>query len=119
MFFPVEEWLPAFLLTLVVELVVVLMLLVPAGGAPVRVAVIVLVANLATHAVAWFVLTQVLLVGTLAYTVVVESWAIALEVACYWAAFPGVAARRVLAAAVTANLASFVLGLAIGMLPLG
>jgi hypothetical protein len=113
-FFAVEEWLPAFLLTVLVELPVVVILLARSGAPPLRVAVIVVVANLATHAAVWFIWTQLLMVGTPAYTVTVEIWAAGVEALAYWAAFPSVPVRRTVLAAVTANLLSFVIGLGIG-----
>ncbi|OGO57220.1 MAG: hypothetical protein A2V85_06970 [Chloroflexi bacterium RBG_16_72_14] len=110
MFFPIEEWFPAFVLTLLVEGPIVL-----AGfrGATVslpRLALLLVFANLATHQAVWFVFTQLFLVGTMAYTVAAETWAVAAEAVFYWAISPGVSTRRVFAVAVSANAASFVLG---------
>jgi hypothetical protein len=75
-----------------------------------RLALLVVFANLATHQAVWFVFTQLFLVGTTAYTVAAETWAAAAEAVFYWAISPGVSTRRVIAVAVAANAASFVLG---------
>ena len=115
MFIPLGEWLPAFLLTLCVEIPVALLALsagrtaIPRTEIP-RAAVIVVLANLATHPVVWFVLTQVLLVGTPAYTAVAEAWAVVVEALFYAVAITGIRSRRAIAVAVVANGASFVVG---------
>ena len=59
-------------------------------------------------------ITQLLLVGTLGYAVVAETWAATAEALIYWAAIRGLSARRAISAAVAANAASFVVGRAIG-----
>jgi len=110
MFFPVSEWFPAFVLTLAVEGPIVAILLRPLGYEPLRIAVLFVFANLATHLVVWYVLTQLLVVGTPEYVAVAEGWAIAAEAVFYAAAFREITARRAIAVAVTANLASFLVG---------
>ena len=113
MFFPIEEWFPAFVLTVLVEGVVVLAGFRDAGVRPPRLILILLFGNLATHQAVWFVYTQLFLVGTVAYVVASEAWAAAAEAVFYWAVLPGVPVRRVIAVAVVANAASFLVGLVI------
>lgn len=113
MFFPIEEWFPAFVLTVLVEGVVVLYGFRDAGVALLRLALLILFANLATHPAVWFVFTQLFLVGTVAYLVAAEGWAIGMEALFYWAVLPGLSPRRVIAVAVAANAASFAIGRAI------
>ena len=72
--------------------------------------IIVLFGNLATHLVVWYVITQLLLVGTWQYLVTAESWAVAAEALVYWAAFRGLRPTAALGVAVVANLASFAAG---------
>ena len=110
MFFPVSEWFPAFVLTLAVEAPIVAVLLRSTGEEPLRVAVLCVVANLATHLVVWYVLTDLLVVGSVEYVAVAEGWAIAAEAILYAAAFREISARRAVTVAVAANLASFVAG---------
>ena len=110
MFFPVSEWFPAFVLTLAVEAPIVAVLLRSTGYEPLRVAVLFVFANLATHLVVWYVLTDLLVVGSAEYVAVAEGWAIAAEAIFYAAAFREITAGRAVAVAVVANLASFVAG---------
>lgn len=119
MFFPIEEWFPAFLLTLVVEVVVVLLLLRRSGAGPWRLALLTAFANLATHPVAWFAITQLYVVGSTAYLAAAEGWAMAAEAVFWWAVLPAASPRRVIAVAVAANLASFVAGVVLGDARLG
>ncbi len=116
MFFPVSGWFAAFVLTLVVEAPLVAFLLRRAEPDLVRLGVLFVFANLATHPVVWYVMSQLYLVGTVEYTVVAETWAIAAEAVFYGAAIRGLSARRALAVAVTANAASFVVGQVVGEL---
>jgi hypothetical protein len=115
-FFPADLWLRAFLLTFAVELPIVVSLL--RGQAPdlVRLTLLVLFANLATHPLIWFVATQPLEYGTTEYTVVTEAWAVAAEAVFYWAAVAGVSGRRAFLASLLANAASFAVGVALGSL---
>lgn len=110
MFFPIEEWLPAFVLTVLVEGVVVVVGLRPTGVAIWRLALISLFANLATHPSVWFVFTQLFLVGTTEYLVVAEGFAVVVEALFFWVVLPGLTPRRAIVVAVAANAASFVTG---------
>jgi hypothetical protein len=115
-FFPIEEWLPAFVLTVLVEGIVVLYGFRDAGLSLPRLVLLLVFANLATHQAVWFVFTQLFLVGTPEYLVAAETWAVAAEALLYWAVLPAVPVRRIVAVAVAANAASFVLGRVIGEL---
>lgn len=110
MFFPIEEWLPAFVLTVLVEGVVVVVGLRPTGVAIWRLALISLFANLATHPSVWFVFTQLFLVGTTEYLVVAEGFSVVVEALFFWVVLPGLTPRRAIVVAVAANAASFVTG---------
>jgi hypothetical protein len=110
MFFPVSEWFPAFVLTVVVELPIVLLVLRRPGVSRLRLAVLVVFANLATHPAVWFVFTQLYLVGTVEYVVVAESWAVGAEALFYAVALPAITPRQAIVAAVAANVGSFLVG---------
>jgi hypothetical protein len=115
MFFPVSSWFAAFVLTVAVEAPIVVFLLRGVQRDLVRLAIAIVVANLATHLAVWYVFTQLLFIGTLEYILVAETWAIAAEAILYWAAIGGLAIRRAVAVAVIANLASFTAGRLIGL----
>src|SRR5687768_16808894 len=108
MFFPVSDWLPAFIITVALEGPVVLYLLRRAEPSLVRLGVLVVFANLATHPVVWYVITQLMLVGTPPYVLVAETWAIAAEALFYGTAIRGLSVRRAIATAVAVNATSFV-----------
>jgi len=110
MFFPVSDWFVAFVITVALEAPVVLFLLRRAEPNLLRLGVLVVFANLATHPVVWFVITQLLLVGTPGYVLVAETWAIAAEAVFYGAAIRGLSVRVATATAVAANATSFVAG---------
>jgi hypothetical protein len=110
MYFSISDWLPAFLLTLAVEAPIVAIVVRRVEVDLLRLGVIFLVANLATHLAVWYVITQVLLVGTWQYLLVAESWAIVAEAVVYWAAFRGLRLANAAAVALLANLASFAAG---------
>jgi hypothetical protein len=110
LFFPVSAWFAAFVLTLAVETPIVMFVVCRPQSNFVRLGIVIVFANLATHLAVWYVVTQLILVGTLGYTLVAETWAVAAEAILYWAAIPGLSARRAVAAAVAANGASFLIG---------
>ncbi len=114
MFFPVSDWFAAFVITLACELPVAAVLLRRAEPDLARRCLVVLVANLATHPIVWYVITQVVLVGTIEYTVVAETWAVAAEAAVLAIAIRGLPLRTALAVSVAANATSFVAGRLIG-----
>lgn len=116
MFFPVAAWFPAFVLTVVIEAPVIWLLLRRQEPDLVRLGLLVVFANLASHPAVWFVFTQLFLVGTASYTLASEGWAVGAETLFYLLAVQGLDARRAFAASFAANAASFLLGLAIGAL---
>lgn len=114
MFFPVEDWFGAFLLTLVVETPIVVVVLRHAETDLARLGLIAVFANLATHPAVWFVFTQLFLVGTAAYVLAAEAWAVLVETAFFMVVIRGVGARRAVAASLLANGASILAGLLVG-----
>lgn len=116
MYVPMSLWFTAFALTLAVEVPVVLFLVRRSAVASGRVVALVVFANLATHPVVWFVLTQLFVVGTLAYIVAAESWAIAVEGVFYRVTIADLTWPRAVFIAGVANAASFTAGRAIGVL---
>ncbi len=114
MFFPASGWFAAFLLTLAVEVPIAAYLLRRAEPDRVRLVLLVVFANLATHPIVWYVVTQPFLVGSPEYLVVAESWAVTAEALFYWAAFRAAGPRRAAAVSLAANAASFVAGLVVG-----
>ena len=110
MFLPADEWLRAFLLTLVVEVPVATLLLRGFETDLRRTAALVVFANLASHPLIWYVWSQVLLMGTPEYVVAVEAWAIGIETVFYVVAFSGLGLGRAALVSVVANLASFAVG---------
>jgi hypothetical protein len=116
LFIPVTDWFPAFLLTLAVEAPLVVLLLRRLEPHLGRLAVLVVTVNLATHLAVWYVFTQRLLPGTVAYVLVAEGWAIGAEALFYWAAVHGLSARRAIAIAAVANATSFLVGRAVAAL---
>jgi hypothetical protein len=110
MFFPVSDWFPAFVLTLAVELPIVAIVLRPVEPWLVRRVAAVVYANLASHLAVWYVLTQLFELGSAAYLLAAEGWAIAAETAFYALVLRGVSPRRAAVAAVVANGASFAVG---------
>jgi len=110
MFFPVSAWFAAFILTLTVETPVVAFILRREEPNLARLGILIVFANLGTHLAVWYVITQLLLVGTLDYTIVAETWAMSAEAVFYWAAIRGLTARRAIGVAVVANGLSFLVG---------
>lgn len=110
MYIPVSAWFSAFVLTVAVEVPVVWYLVRRRQPDLLRLGLLIVFANLATHPAVWFVFTQLFLVGTIEYVVAAESWAVVAEAAFYWAAIRGLTVRRAIAVALLANLASFLAG---------
>ena len=110
MFIPIDIWFRAFLLTLVIEAPIVALLLRDVEPSRVRRLGLVIFANLASHPVVWFVVSQVFDIGTPAYLVAAEGWAVACEALFYRAALPGLALPRAVGISVVANAASFLVG---------
>jgi hypothetical protein len=114
MYFPISAWFAAFVITLAIEAPIVAFMVRRVEPDLVRLGVLILFTNLATHLVVWYVITQLLLVGTLAYVIVAETWAIAAEAVFYRVAIRGLSTRLAIAVAIVANGASFLVGRAIG-----
>ena len=114
MFFPVEHWFRAFLLTLAVEAPIAAYLLRRAEPDRVRLVLLAAFASLATHPIVWYVWTQPFLVGTPEYLVVAESWAVGVEAVFYWAAFRRAGPFRAIIVSLVANAASFLAGIVVG-----
>jgi hypothetical protein len=116
MFFPASDWILAFVLTVALEVPVVLFVLRRVEPDLLRLAVLVAFANLATHPVVWYVISQLFLVGTPAFVIVAETWAIAAEALFFLAAIRGLALRQAVIVALAANVVSFLAGRLIGVL---
>ena len=103
------RWLEYFVLTVAIELLVAVPLLRGAGTLPRRAAAVV-VGNLASHPIVWFVLARVISSRSLMIPVA-ESWAIASEAVVYALVFPSLPRTRALGVSAVANAASFLVGL--------
>ena len=110
MFFPASAWFSAFVLTVLIEAPVVWLLVRRQELDLVRLGLLVVFANLATHPLVWFVFTQLFLVGTIEYVIAAEGWAIAAESVFWWVTIRGLPARPALAVGLATNVASFVVG---------
>jgi hypothetical protein len=109
----VTLWFRAFLVTVVVESAVATPLL--KGHAWTRRLGALLLVNVATHPIVWFVI-PVLTRRSLSWTqsvIVSETWAILGETAAYRLIFPDLSWKRCLAISALANLASTAIGLAL------
>jgi hypothetical protein len=107
---PASGWLAAFVLTVAVEVPVVVLILRRSEPDLRRLALLVLFANLATHPIVWYVISQPFLIGTPAYLLVAEAWAIGAEAVFYVITVPLPSWRPAAAAAGAANVASFLVG---------
>jgi hypothetical protein len=109
-FFPVDIWFRAFVITLAVEMPIAAVLLRRYEPAWPRLLILILFANLASHPAVWFIFTQLFLIGTPEYVVAAETWAVGAEALFYWAALRGLSARRAITVSLVANVASFLVG---------
>ena len=114
MFFPVSAWFTAFVVTVVTEGPIVWWFARGREASVLRVGAAVLLANLASHPAVWFIFTQLLLVGTVTYTLTTEAWAVIVEAVLYALALRGVGPRRALAASLVANVVSSLVGVLVG-----
>ena len=110
MTFWVTNWLRAFGLTLLVELAIALRLLAPVEPRLSRLASVVVVANLATHPLVWF-LVPGLAIGGGARLALSETWAVLAELVIYRIVWPTLSRRRATLVSLAANAASLVVGL--------
>jgi hypothetical protein len=103
-------WLEGFAVTLAVEEVIAVPLLAPAERSILRRAMAVLLVNLATHPIVWYVLTRLgwpVLVGDF----VAEAWAFGFEIIAYRVIFADAPWLRCALASVAANTGSLLAGL--------
>ena len=108
----VVDWLRAFAVTALIEAVVALPLLARAEAHLGHRLAAVLLVNLATHPLVWFLFPGI----SAPYPVRValsEAWALAAETAGYWIIWPRLGMRRAFTTSLLANTASFVLGLVV------
>ena len=103
-------WLRAFALTVIIELLVATPLLAAGGATWRRRAAIVLLVNLASHPIVWFVFPELALPGT-ARLGLAEAWALGLEATAYALVWPELGKRRAFGVSALANGASLALGL--------
>jgi hypothetical protein len=108
--FWVADWLRAFALTLIVETPVAIPLLARAEQRITRRIAIVVVANLATHPLVWFLFPG-LAFGRAARLALSEAWAVGAELAIYVLVWPSLSFRRAAVVSLAANGASVAAGL--------
>jgi hypothetical protein len=108
--FWVTDWLRAFGLTLFIELLLAVPLLAAVERRALRRAAAVLVANLATHPLVWFLFPGLAL-GRPARLVLSEAWALLAEAVVYLLVWPALRLRRALLVSLVANGASAAAGL--------
>lgn len=102
-------WVRYFLLTTACELLVAYPLLRAVEATRWRRVSAVMVANLASHPLVWFVLARVIASRT-ALTLVAEPWAVASEAFVYALVFPALRPWRALGVSALSNALSFVVG---------
>jgi hypothetical protein len=107
-------WVRYFALTAAIELLVAIPLLRDAGSLPRR-ATAVLVANLTSHPIVWFVIARVITERSVMVPVA-EAWAIASEAVVYALVFPALPRARALGISGVANATSFLVGLVLARL---
>ncbi|HSL32191.1 MAG TPA: hypothetical protein VK871_01000 [Candidatus Limnocylindrales bacterium] len=114
MFFPVNGWFVAFVLTVAIEMPIAAWILRRAEPDLARRLALIVFANLVTHPAVWWVFSQLFLVGTLEYTLAAEAWAVGAEAVFYAVTIRNLGARRAIVVAVLANGASFAIGRVVG-----
>jgi len=107
--FWVFAWLRAFALTLLVEIPIAVPLLARAEPRIARRVAVVVVANLATHPLVWFLFPGLTL-GSAARLALSEVWALGAELAIYLIVWPSLRFRRAGIASLAANAASLAVG---------
>jgi len=108
--FWVTAWLRAFGLTLLVELPLAIWLLAPVEPKPMRRVAVVVLANLATHPLVWFLFPGLAL-GAATRFALSEAWAFGAETAIYLIVWPSLRPRRAALISLIANAASVAVGL--------
>jgi hypothetical protein len=106
-------WIRAFGLTLAVEAPVAVPLLAPVEPSRTRRILAVLIANLSTHPLVWFFFTR-LGWSWAVVNWVAEGWAFGFEIIAYRVIFPAASWRRCVLVSISANMASYVIGLLVG-----
>jgi hypothetical protein len=114
MFFPVNGWFVAFVLTVAIEMPIAAWILRRAEPDLARRLALIVFANLVTHPAVWWVFSQLFLVGTLEYTLAAEGWAVGAEAAFYAVTIRDLGPRRAIVVAILANGASFAIGRVVG-----
>jgi hypothetical protein len=110
--FWIADWLRAFAVTLLVEIPIATPLLgVVERSVPRRIAIVV-VANLATHPLVWFLFPG-LAFGAGARLALSEAWALLAEIAIYRLVWPSLSVRRAALVSLVANGASVAAGFAL------
>jgi hypothetical protein len=102
-------WIRGFALTLGVEEAIAVPLLAPVEPSKVRRALVVLIANLATHPLVWFFFARLGWPRSVVLWVA-EAWAFGFEIVAYRVIFANATWRRCAVVSVAANLASFAIG---------
>ncbi len=102
-------WLRAFALTVAIELAVAVPLLRAGDDSRARRVLAVIVANLASHPIVWFVIARVV-TSRAAMIPVAEAWAVASEAVVFALVFPALPRVRALGVSAVANAASFLAG---------
>ena len=115
MTFWIFDWLRAFAITLLVELPIATPLLGGVERSVARRIAIVVVANLATHPLVWFLFPG-LAVGAGARLALSEAWALLAEIAIYRLVWPALSSRRAALVSLAANGASVAAGFVLARL---
>jgi len=111
-------WLVAFLSTVCVELFVAVPLLAATGAPPARRAGVVVLANLATHPLVWFLFPEWVRLGS-GRLVAAELFALSVEGAAYLLVWPRLRFPRAFATSALANGASLAVGISLRALGVG
>jgi hypothetical protein len=110
--FWIADWLRAFALTLLAELAIAVPLLATVERSVGRRIAFVVVANLATHPLVWFLFPG-LAFGKPARFALSELWAVLAEIAVYKLVWPSLRVRRAALVSLAANAASVAVGFAL------
>ena len=108
----IADWLRAFALTLLAEIPIATPLLATVERSVGRRLAIVVVANLATHPLVWFLFPG-LTFGRPMRFALSEAWAVLAEILIYKLIWPPLRVRRAVLVSLAANAASFALGIAL------
>lgn len=112
MTFWIADWLRAFTLTLLAELVIATPLLATVERSVGRRIAFVIVANLSTHPLVWFLFPGLAFGGATRFALS-ELWAVLAEIAIYKLVWPALRVRRAALVSLAANAASVAVGFAL------